>query len=213
MTDKKKPSILGITPARGGSKQIPRKNILPIAGKPLIAWTIEHALAAKSLDRFVVSTEDAEIAEISRGLGADVLDRPAELARDETDTLSVLQHALREIPSDIIVVLQCTSPIRSAGLIDRSVDLILSGEVDCVGAVLPDKNYTFGQDMPRRQEITSRPLDIGNVYVYRSDLVLAGTPFGKRIGTIDVSREEAVEIDDDYDFWLAEKILLERPPK
>jgi len=86
--------ILGVIPARGGSKGIPRKNIRMIAGKPLIAWTIEAALKAKLLDRLVVSTEDREIARIAGDRGAEVIGRPAELASDEATTLSVLQHAL-----------------------------------------------------------------------------------------------------------------------
>ena len=100
------PIILGVIPARGGSKGIPRKNIRPIAGKPLLAWTIEHAKASKLLTRFVVSTEDAEIAKIARGRGAEVLKRPAKLAGDKADTLPVLQHALDAIPADIVVLLQ-----------------------------------------------------------------------------------------------------------
>lgn len=205
-------SILAVIPARGGSKGLPRKNIRPIAGKPLIAWTIEAAKDSRLLDRCVVSTEDPEIAEVSRRHGAEVLARPPELATDEADTLPVLQHALKSCPADLLVLLQCTSPVRAPGLIDRCIEKFLAGEADALGTVLPDKNFEYGQDMPRRQEITPRLLDIGNVYVNRADLVLAGDRFGKRISTLSVSREEAVEIDDDFDFWLAEKILLERPP-
>ena len=82
--------ILGITPARGGSKGIPGKNIKEISGKPLIAWTIEAAKESQMIDRYVVSTEDEEIAEISREYGADVIERAPELATDEATTLSVL---------------------------------------------------------------------------------------------------------------------------
>jgi CMP-N-acetylneuraminic acid synthetase len=104
-------NILGITPARGGSKGIPRKNIKEIAGKPLIAWTIEAAKESKMIDRYVVSTEDEEIAEISREYGADVIERPLEPATDDATTLSVLQHVIEWIPCDSIVLLQATSPI------------------------------------------------------------------------------------------------------
>ena len=90
--------ILGITPARGGSKGIPRKNIKEIAGKPLIAWTIEAAKKSKLLDKHLVSTEDDEIASVSRKYGSDVICRPMELATDEASTLSVLQHAIKNIP-------------------------------------------------------------------------------------------------------------------
>ena len=113
--------ILGITPARGGSKGIPRKNIKVLSGKPLIAWTIEAAKESKKIDRYVVSTEDEEIAEISRKCGADVIARPQELATDETTTISVIQHAIEQIPCDVVVLLQATSPIRRPRLIDECV--------------------------------------------------------------------------------------------
>ena len=83
--------ILGVIPARGGSKEIPRKNVKQINGKPLIAWTIEAAKESKIIDRYVVSTEDDEIAAVSREYGAEVIERPPELATDEATTLSVLQ--------------------------------------------------------------------------------------------------------------------------
>ena len=103
--------ILGLIPARGGSKGVPRKNVREIAGKPLIAWTIEAAQLAETLNRLVISTEDEEIADIARRLGAEVLDRPAELATDDATTLSVWQHALSVIPADILVNLYPTSPV------------------------------------------------------------------------------------------------------
>lgn len=206
-------TALGVIPARGGSKGIPRKNIRPIAGKPLIAWTIEAAKAAKRLDSFVVSTEDPEIAALARAYGAPVLERPAELATDTADTLDVLRHALRARPHDLVVLLQCTSPVRSSGLIDRCLEAFERSGADCLGAVYPDRNFEFGREMPRRQEILPRMLDIGNAYVYKARLIHAGTPYGASQAVLPVSREEAVEIDEEFDFWLAEKILLERPPR
>lgn len=204
--------ILGITPARGGSKGIPRKNLKSLAGKPLLAWTVEHALQSKLLTDFVVSTEDPEIAKTARDLGAAVIDRPAELATDNADSFPVLAHAVAKRPAELIVMLQCTSPVRSTGLIDRCVEAFLESGADCLGAVVPDKNFPFGKMMPRRQEMEARNLDIGSVYVYKSELILSGDPYGKSQAVYRVSREEAVEIDDEFDFWLAEKILLERRP-
>lgn len=210
----KKHFVLAVIPARGGSKGIPGKNIKRIAGKPLLAWTIEHALAAKSVDRVVVSTEDPRIAAVARKWGAEVLDRPKALASDKADTLPVLQHALRACPADVLVVLQCTSPIRSKGLIDRCIAKFLKTKADSLGTVLSDRNYEYGAVMPRRQEIKPRLLDNGNVYVNRADLILKkGDRHGKRFTTLTTSREESVEIDDEYDFWLAERILLERKPR
>src|SRR4051812_20547181 len=115
----KKINFLGVIPARGGSKGIPRKNIKMIAGKPLIAWTIEAAKKSKLMDRFVVSTEDAEIAQIARKYGADVLDRPKSLATDTATGISVIQHAVSVFDPKNVVLLQPTSPIRSKGLIDQ----------------------------------------------------------------------------------------------
>ncbi|MEK7388073.1 MAG: acylneuraminate cytidylyltransferase family protein [Elusimicrobiota bacterium] len=207
---KKKPFVLAVIPARGGSKGIPGKNIKLIAGKPLIAWTIEHALAAKTVDRVVVSTEDKAIAATARQWGAEVLKRPKSLATDTADTLPVLQHALKQCPADVLVVLQCTSPIRSKGLIDRCVSKFLRTGVDSLGTVLPDRNYEYGAVMPRRQEIKPRLLDNGNVYVNKAALVLKGDRHGRRFTTLETTRAESFEIDEPFDFWLCEKILLER---
>jgi N-acylneuraminate cytidylyltransferase len=211
---KKKPYVLAVIPARGGSKGVPGKNIKKIAGKPLLAWTIERAKSSRWIDRLVVSTEDAKIAAVARKYGAEVLKRPKALATDKADTLPVLQHALRSCPADVLVVLQCTSPIRAKDLIDRAVEKFLAAKADSLGTVTHDHSYEYGQDMPRRQEIKPRMVDNGNVYVNRADLVLKkGDRYGKKLATLETSREEGVEIDDLYDFWLAEKILLERPPK
>jgi len=204
--------ILGLIPARGGSKGIPRKNLFEVAGKPLIAWTIEQALSSRRLTSVAVSTEDAEIANVSQRLGAQIIERPPELASDTADTLPVLQHALRVSPADVLVLLQCTSPVRAPGLIDRCVDEFLAKGADSLATVLEDRTYEYGQDMPRRQEIKPRLVDNGNVYVMRADLVLAGDRYGKRLATLPVSREESVEIDEGFDLWLAEKILRERAP-
>lgn len=207
----KKPFVLALIPARGGSKGIPGKNIKMIAGKPLLAWTIEHALAAKLVDQVVVSTEDKKIAAVARKWGAEVLDRPKALATDKADTLPVLQHALKNCPADVLVVLQCTSPIRSKSLIDRCVAKFLKTKADSLGTVLSDRNYEYGAVMPRRQEIAPRLLDNGNVYVNRADLILKkGDRHGKRFVTLETSRAESFEIDEPFDFWLCEKILLEQ---
>jgi CMP-N,N'-diacetyllegionaminic acid synthase len=117
------PRTLAIVPARGGSKGIPRKNIHPVAGKPLIAWTILAAKAAKGIDRLVVSTDDSEIAAVARDWGAEVAMRPAALALDATPTLPVLRHvldALGESP-DAVMTLQPTSPLRTSAHIDAAI--------------------------------------------------------------------------------------------
>lgn len=204
--------ILGITPARGGSKDIPRKNIKEIAGKPLIVWTIEAAKKSKFLDRYVVSTEDDEIARISEQYGADILKRPSELATDEASTLSVLMHAVREINCDTIVVLHATSPIRGPDLIDDCIKEFIEKGYDSLatGFVCKYVEYEKAEVELRRQDIEGFFYDDGNIYIIRADLIIKGDRFGSKIGKKIISRWENVEIDDEFDFWLAEKILLEK---
>src|SRR5919202_3281699 len=128
---------LGLIPARGGSKGIPGKNLAPLCGRPLVAWTIGAACAARSLDRVVVSTDSEEIAATARELGADVLERPAELARDEVSMLDVLLHALEELGRpEILVLLQPTSPLRRAEHVDEAVALLRETGADCVVSVV-----------------------------------------------------------------------------
>ncbi|MBF0557353.1 MAG: acylneuraminate cytidylyltransferase family protein [Nitrospirae bacterium] len=202
--------ILGITPARGGSKGIPRKNIKVIAGKPLIAWTIGAAKQSILIDRFVVSTEDPEIAMVSRGCGAEVLERPAEYATDEADTLDVLRHAVEKIPCDVVVLLQATSPVRRAGLIDECVREFLDSGCDSLATGFICKYMEYGKNDLRRQDLEGFFYDDGNIYVIKADLIRKGDRYGSRIARKFVGRPENVEIDDDFDFWLAEKVLLER---
>ncbi|OHB99008.1 MAG: CMP-N-acetylneuraminic acid synthetase [Planctomycetes bacterium RIFCSPLOWO2_12_FULL_39_13] len=199
--------ILGITPARGGSKGIPRKNIKEIAGKPLIAWTIESARKCNLIDRYVVSTEDEEIASVAKEYGADVLYRPSEISSDEASTLSVLQHAVSSIPCDIIVLLQATSPIRHEGLIDECIKEFEDNGYDSLATGFICKYKEYGNNSLRRQDIQGFFYDDGNVYVIKADLIRSGDRYGKKIGKKIISRWENVEIDDEFDFWLAEHIL------
>lgn len=202
--------ILGVTPARGGSKGIPRKNIKPMCGKPLIAWTIEAAKRSKLLDRYIVSTEDEEIAAVSRRYGAEVIDRPPELAADETSTESVLQHVLNIIDADVVVLLQATSPIRNSDLIDNCIKRFLDTGADSLATGFICKYQEYGSCDLRRQDIKGFFYDDGNVYVMRADLLKKGDRYGKRIERVILDREQNVEIDDEFDFWLAEQVLKKR---
>jgi len=202
--------ILGVTPARGGSKGIPRKNLQPLCGKPLLAWTIEAALAARRLDRYVVSKEDAELAAVARRCGADVIDRPAALATDDADTLEVLQHALAAIPAETVVLLQATSPVRDPGLIDRCVERFLATGADSLATGFTCTYTAYGSNDFRRQDIPGFFYDDGNVYVMRGDLLRAGDRYGTRIERVYLDREQNVEIDDAFDLWLAGQVLERR---
>lgn len=202
--------ILGVTPARGGSKGIPRKNIKKLAGKPLIAWTIEAAKKSHLLDRYVVSTEDEEIAHISESHGAEVLWRPPEFSTDEASTLSVLQHVIDQIPCKVVVLLQCTSPIRREGLIDECIREFLTNDYDSLATGFVCRNVEYGKNQLRRQDIEGFFYDDGNVYVIKADIIKKGDRYGSKIGRKIISRWENVEIDDEFDFWVAERILESR---
>jgi N-acylneuraminate cytidylyltransferase len=136
--------VLGVIPARGGSKGLPRKNVLPLAGRPLIAWTIACAKAATSLTRIIVSTDDAEIAAVSRAARADVpFMRPAELATDTATSMDMLRHALGAVesagdaPYDAVCLLQPTSPFRHPTDIDGAIALIQAAGSSSVISVSP----------------------------------------------------------------------------
>ena len=202
--------ILGVIPARGGSKGIPRKNIKTIADKPLIAWTIEAAKNSKLLDRFVVSTEDSEIKNISQKYGAEVIDRPRELATDNATTLSALQHALSIIKADTVVILQPTSPVRDSDLIDKCIERFKEKKADNLATGFICKFMEYGTYTQRRQDLEGFFYDDGNVYAIKADLIKKGKLFGKNVERFETSREENIEIDDDFDFWMVEQMLLKR---
>lgn len=135
--------ILGIIPARGGSKSIPRKNIKDLGGKPLIAWAIEAGKESSVLDRLIVSTDDSEIAAVGREWGVEVpFMRPAELAEDKTPTLPVLQHAVQWLKEqeryypDAVILLQPTAPLRQAQHIREAVELFQSSNADSLVSVV-----------------------------------------------------------------------------
>ena len=147
MPNKHKECVLGLIPARGGSKGIPRKNLLPLAGKPLIVWTIEAALACSRLDRVIVSTDDHKISEISRSYGAEVpFMRPSEISQDSSTDLEVFTHALKWLAEnegyvpDICVHLRPTYPIREIKDIEAVIQMLLDNpNIDSVRSVTPAK--------------------------------------------------------------------------
>jgi N-acylneuraminate cytidylyltransferase len=159
MTSPRRADVLALIPARGGSKGVPRKNLRPVAGHPLVAYSIAAAQASKQIDRVVVTTDDPEIAEVARAYGADVpFMRPASLSADDTPDLPVFQHALLWLAEEehcepqLIVHLRPTSPLRAAGDIDRAIELLRDRpDADAVRAVCepfqnPYKMWREGQD-------------------------------------------------------------------
>jgi len=203
--------ILGIIPVRAGSKRVPGKNIKMIAGKPLMYWTIEAAKKSKLLTNFVVSTEDTTIAKIAMEQDVEVIARPDDLATDETPLLDVIQHVLCIEPADVVVILHATSPIRNPGRIDECIKQYLDSKVDTVVTGFNCKYKEYSADAkPNSQDVKGFFFDDGNVYVIDANLVKDGSLYSNNYGKVFTSREENVDIDEPFDFWLAEKILEER---
>ena len=205
--------ILAITPVRGGSKGLPRKNVRQLNGKPLMTWTIEHAKQSKYITRYVVSTEDQEMKDIAKKHNVEVLDRPVELAKDETSTWAVLYNVLKTLEPykpDAVVLLQVTSPVRIPGRIDECIEKFFKDDVDSLITGFESKDFVWGKPIKRRQDIKGNFIVDGNVYVIKPDVILAGDVVGKKYGYVYTSNEEHVDIDEEYDLWLASKILEER---
>jgi CMP-N-acetylneuraminic acid synthetase len=230
--------VLGIITARGGSKGIPRKNIRLLAGRPLLQYTAEAALGAKRLARIVLSTEDEEIAAVGRRCGLDVpFLRPPELARDDTPTLPVLQHAVRELEKtgarfDAICLLQPTAPLRQAADIDACVDLLAESGADSVVSVLPvpaehNPHWVYFRDdegllrlstgeaspVPRRQLLPPAFHREGSVYVTRRDVLIEqNSLYGSKVAGYLIDASRSVNIDTMEDWLRAETMLNETRP-
>ena len=229
MTDANRPLILGVIPARGGSKGIPRKNLYPIAGKPLIAYTIEAALASEMLTDTIVSTDDEEIARVSREFGAEVpFMRPPELATDSAQAVPTIQHAVREMEKlrdvtfDVVVMLQPTTPLRTAGDIDACLRKLLETDADSVISVvdvgghhpmrmkkivddvLVDYDTEAIENMPR-QDLPPVYLRAGSVYATRRDVLMEQNSFKGSISRpYIIPPNRAVNIDTMEDMIIAE---------
>ena len=129
-------TFLAIIPARGGSKRLPRKNILDLCGKPLISWSIEAALKSKYISKVVVSSDDEEILNISSNFGADIIKRPYELANDTATTFDAIKHTINNLEKyDYIVLLQPTSPLRNEKHIDEAIELLEEKQADAIVSV------------------------------------------------------------------------------
>ncbi len=180
------PYVIAIIPARGGSKGIPRKNILSFQGKPLLGHTVEQARRARTVNRVVVSTDDSEIASTAQHYGAEVVWRPIEISDDTATSESVLLYTLEHLREaggchpDLIVFLQCTSPIRRSVDIDRAVQKLIDDGADSLLSVIPSHcflwqiadgkprsvNYDH-QNRPRRQDLQKQYVENGSIYVFK----------------------------------------------
>jgi CMP-N-acetylneuraminic acid synthetase len=226
--------VLAIVPARGGSKGLPRKNVLPLGGKPLIAHTLEVARKTPLVDRVVVSTEDQEIAEIARRCGAEVpFMRPRELAQDETLHVPVLIHTvewLRErerYQPDYVLLLQPTSPFRTVGDIEASVQMAVETHADAVVSVGPVHQHPHwmkrvsedgrlvdfwpGEMRFRRQELQELYALNGAIYVVDTRVLLEQQTFyTARTHAYVMPIERSLDIECAWDFHIAELLLEDR---
>jgi len=237
MNKDKQIRILGLTLARGGSKSVPRKNIKPIAGLPLIGYTIAEALKSKFITRYIVSTDDEEIQQVAIQCGAEApFLRPSEFSTDEASSVSAMQHAVdwveqqEGVEYDYIVELMCTNPIKTVEDIDASIEKLISTKADSVIAVhqledhhparikkiINDKITDFCiQEIPesRRQDLKPKAyIRSGSIYALKRDYLMVD---GKRYGSNNsrpyiLPKERAVNIDTEIDFMIAEQFIKNR---
>lgn len=226
-------AVLGVILARGGSVRIPRKNIKELGGKPLVAWTIEAAKNAKSLDYFLVSTNDDEIAKISKAWGAPVpFRRPAEISED-VDSVFALIHAVKKYEKKkqrrvgYVVALQPTSPFRTSDDIDTCVQIAKTTGVDSVVSVTKVSQHPawcfelkpFGHEIApfmdvklQGENLVSQNLPLllypnGAVYVVRRDVVMSERIFGDKIYGYMMPRERSVDIEEEFDFLVCSALI------
>lgn len=218
-----------MVPARGGSKGVPRKNIRPLVGEPLIGHTLRTAMRVTEIDLLVVSTDDAEIASVSSSYGIRVVDRPARLAGDDSPTEAALIQTLEVLEAegqqfDIVLVLEPTSPFRSAGTITRAIVACSAGTASSILAVRETReNIGFIRDgcfrpvVPgaprRRQERQPMYVESSTIYACRVEyLRRTRTLVAEDWGALVVPEEEAVDINSEADFQLAEFLMQKRRP-
>lgn len=224
--------LLAVIMARGGSKRLPRKNVLTFAGKPLIAWTIEAGLQSKYVDRVIVSTDDEEIAEISKSYGAEVpFLRPLELSNDSTSSMDVMRHSVKSLETigyqfGYLLYLQPTSPLRTSHHIDEAVVLMIQKEANGVIGVtemnhpiewtniLPqnlsmDGFISKNNQKKRSQDFPQRYCVNGAIYLCKKDYVMEndGIFFKKGSYAYKMDPIDSVDIDTQKDFLVAETFL------
>lgn len=222
-------NVLAIIPARGKSKRLPRKNIALLEGKPLICYTIEAALNARFVSNIVVTTDDLEIAEISKSCGVQVqYPRPEELSGDISPSEDVLKHSVAAFEAtgshpDIIMLLQPTSPFRTASHIDAAIQLLLTTNVDTVVAVRrviehpyylwKTRNktivplYSYKHQMLGRNKLPMFYIENGSIYITtRASLFRVGL-YGKLVVPYEMSMLESTDIDEPEDLLWAEFLI------
>jgi len=222
--------IIAIIPARGGSKGLPGKNIRPLADVPLIAHSIRQASDAERIGRTVVSTDDLHIMAVSRQYGAEVILRPPDFATDLASSESVLRHVLdslweqEEYQPDLVVFLQCTSPLRTAGDIDAAISQLMHTGADSLLSVSPCHRFLWhmerGQARPvnfdyqqrkRRQEFGPQYVENGSIYIFKPWVLReCNNRLGGKIDLYLMPEESSWEIDTLFDFQVVEHLYQKR---
>jgi len=218
---------IAIIPARGGSKGIPDKNIKLFGGIPLLGHSIRHAVQSKLVDRVFVSTDSTKIAEIAAEFGAEIIQRPPEMATDTASSELALSHALESIkeqnilPSKVIF-LQATSPFRRSDDIDRALFRLQASGADSLVSVAPNHrffwrkrpdgsaepiNYDY-QHRPRRQDMLTQYIENGSIYIFTPDMFQrCNNRLGGKICVYEMDEITALEIDSELDFRVAELLF------
>ena len=221
------PYVIAIIPARGGSKRIPRKNLVPIGGRPLVAHSIIHARQSKHVHEIYVSTEDAEIAEVARTHGAEVVPRPQELAGNEATSESALLHVLDDrirrglSDPDLVVFLQCTSPVRRPDDIDRAIETLLAANADSlfsaceynrlIWAIRDGQPYSVNYDYYKRlreQDMKKQYRENGSIYVFHPPVLRQyNNRLGGRIAIYEMDYWSSFQLDTPKHLELIEWIM------
>lgn len=235
MAETVSPHVVGVITARGGSRSIPRKNIVPVAGKPLIVWTIEAALKSSSLSRVILSTDDTEIAKVARQWGAEVpFIRPAKLAQDDSPHIPVIIHTVEwlelneGVRPDYVFLLQPTCPLRSAEDIGNAIQLALENDADGVVSVCEAPSHPYltkrvtadgrledfvskPEGYLRRQDLSAAYALNGAIYLARREILLEKeTWYTDRTYAYIMPAERSLDIDTPWDLYLADLILRDR---
>ena len=218
--------IIALVPLRGGSKSIPDKNIRHIAGKPLCAWVLEAACLSGVFAQVVVSTDSPKIAQVVQGLDLPIkiLDRPAEFATDEASTESVMLHVAQMLDFDMLTTIQATSPLTQPEDFHKAYGIFKSGDFDSLLTAVRSKRFFWNDDAtplnytpqqrPRRQDFPGCLMENGAFYfTKRRVLEQTGSRLGGRICIFEMAAENAVEIDEQEDWALVERILRARSSK